>query len=146
MSKGKQTSSEDIAKVIKHLVANPEASLRDVEKDTWVEYQTVNNIKKNMAFEVSKKSDIIADIVDSDKEMIQIANSLSLHKFKHMAKQVEDNPDKALELSEVKVLSEIADKSTKRVSIFWGDATDKNWGLKLPAVIEIVQPEKVEND
>jgi len=143
MSRGKETSSKDIARVIKYIVSNPEASLRDVERATWIPFKTVDNIKNNLALEAVDKSEIIAGIIDSDKEIIQLANDISLHKFTQMADAIKDNPKDEVKLSDVKVLSEIADKSTKRVSIFWGEATDKNWGLKLPTVIEVIQPENI---
>jgi len=134
MAKWKATSSADKAKVIKELVTNPDASLRDVERTTWVHNSTVRLIKQNDAPEIAEKSQIVADIVSMDKEIIHIANELSLSKFKHL-------DFNELKLNDIKIVSEIADKSTKRVATFWWDITDKDWWLKQQDVVfQIINP------
>lgn len=118
MAKWKATSSEDKAKVIKEIVTNPDASLRDIEKTTWVDKDTVSNIKKNDAAEIADKSELIAKILDKDREIMDLQADLSLDKFRHLKWKAKD-----LSISEHKTLSEIAEKSTKRTSVFKEDWT-----------------------
>lgn len=61
--RGKKTDSESIVKVITAKIKNPDASLRDIEKETWINHATAWDILKNETDEVltssSKKQELM---------------------------------------------------------------------------------------
>ena len=72
MSKGKTTSSINKAKVIQEKIANPDNSLRDLEKKTWVNYRTVWRTIKQDLSQVVTQSEHIANLIDTNQEILNI--------------------------------------------------------------------------
>lgn len=66
MAVGKKTSSKKRAEVINAKISNPDLSLRDMEKETGVNYETVRKILKEDLGSFLTSSDTIAKLVEQN--------------------------------------------------------------------------------
>ena len=136
----------DKAKNIKALKAellkNPLQTEEELWRKIWIARGSVNRLKDEMSEIVTnaKDSDIL-EITDEDKLIIQMSQAISRHSLWTIINKLDEDPSYALDLREAKTASEIAKESTARFSLFRWSATDDQWGLKAPAVINIVSPE-----
>lgn len=121
------------------LIKNPLQTEEELAKKIWIARWSVNRLKDEMSEIVTnaKNSDIVA-ITDTDREIIELSQFLSKSKLLNMKMKFIEEWD--LELRDVKTWSEIAKESTARYTLFRWSATDDQWWLKTPAVIEILNP------
>ena len=68
--RGKSTSTKDKKKVIKAKLNNPEISLRDIEKETWINYQNAKNIIDDIP-ELLTTFDKEKKMIDDKKELVK---------------------------------------------------------------------------
>lgn len=129
--RGKRTDIETKAIVIEAKLRNPEASLRDIEKETDVNYQTVSDILDEVP-EVLTSSDNGERIIETMDEIItEIAEITRL--------AINPIRDKVIEwkltVSDLKSLNEIAKNNFDRKQILTGKPTDIHkidWLSQLP--------------
>lgn len=125
----------DKAKNIKalknELLKNPLQTEEELWKKIWIARWSVNRLKEEMSEIVTnaKNSDII-EITEEDKFIIQMSQAISRHSLWTIINKLDEDPSYVLELREAKTASEIAKESTSRYSLFRGNVTDENWGLK----------------
>ena len=134
MAQGKKTSTQDKAKVIKLKVKDIDKTIKEIEKETWVSNSVVSSILRDNLGKLREESQVIADIIDWDKTVLELWGIIEQQHFFNVIKKLA-NWD-ALETPEVKMLAEIREKAGRRYTLFAWDATDDKWGLKDTTAIE----------
>ena len=99
---------------------NPTANTRELAKIAGVSKGTVNNKLGELR---QVKDEAILWICDKDMEIVTKAQEEILRRL---------NSQKELTKMKTSEISSVAEASTKRYTIFRGNATDKNWGLNNP--------------
>ncbi|RAL57314.1 hypothetical protein BSK20_03500 [SR1 bacterium human oral taxon HOT-345] len=99
---------------------NPMASTRELAKIAGVSKGTVNNKLGELR---QVKDEAILGICDKDMEIVTKAQEEILRRL---------NSQKELTKMKTSEISSVAEASTKRYTIFRGNATDKNGGLNNP--------------
>lgn len=107
---GKKTSSEDIVNVITAKLSNPDLSLRDLEKETWVNYRTNKDILDNNLPEVLTNSNKAKTLFDYNLDIInewarKIAEAMKIL-----------NP---VDIKDTKEYQTIVDTSFKQNQLMW---------------------------
>ena len=131
MARGKKTSSELKAEVISSKIQNPDLSLRDIEKKTWVSKSTGKDILDNDMQEVRTSSDKITDLVD-------VNISIMVDWKKVIAKIVSDLADDSKEssvvingMSDVRSLSSVLEDAFKQNQLLTWWATERQEVIEL---------------
>ena len=75
MAKWKATSVKDKAAVINAKLNNIDASTRDIEKETWVNYSTASRILNKNLKQVATHSEELAKLVDINTKIINAGKS-----------------------------------------------------------------------
>jgi len=127
--------AKNTAKVLKEVIKNPLSSERKIAKESWVSKSSVNRAMQEVG-QIGAKSEIILEICDLDinlvkKWLIELDRRIS---DKRELKQIK-----------AKELSDIMRDSAWRYTIFKWNVTDKEWWTKLPAVIQIINPNEENN-
>lgn len=114
--RGKNISSEDKIKVINAKLNNPEKSLRDIEKETWVNRQSSKRILDDTPEIVTScdKWAIILDRLDTIIDNITIITEEATKKY------IES---KELTIKDIKDLNDIAKTNFERKQLLTGKAT-----------------------
>lgn len=128
MSRGKKTDSKKIAEVIKVKTENVDLSSRDIEKKTGVSNSVVSTIIKEELGQVRSKSEVIAEIIDNDREFIELASTMGTNKLRKLIQNSVQWRD--LDLSELDKIVSMAEKIFKRFTLLQGDMTNPEWGMK----------------
>ena len=115
--RGKKTSSEDVAAVIAAKIKNPDASLRDIEKETWVNYRTNKRILDEELKEVVTSSHKKRDLLDVNLEMIVTASEKVAKAMKDM-----DPAD----IREAKVMQDIVETAFKQNRLIQWESTENH--------------------
>lgn len=105
------------AKVIKELIKNPSLTERELAKKAWISKTSAHNHKEELG-QIWPKGEILARVLENDKEIMDLVAWLNVREFKKISKK-----EWVIELNDLKIMSDIAEKSTKRYAIFW----DKEW-------------------
>ncbi|MCP4523278.1 MAG: hypothetical protein GY828_03595 [Candidatus Gracilibacteria bacterium] len=116
-NRGKKTSSEKVAAVITAKIKNPDASLRDITKETGVNPQTVSDIQKKEMGEVLTSSDKKRDLLDVNLEIIINASEKVAGAMKNM------NPE---DIREAKVMQDIVETAFKQNRLLQGESTENH--------------------
>jgi len=105
-------------KVIKEVIKEPLQSQRDVAKKAGVSLWTANRILKELE-QSWTESNILDKILEMDDKIIALSNWMTLE-------MIEDkiNNKEKLTIQEQKIISDIANNSTKRKAIFWDGNKD----------------------
>lgn len=128
---------KNIAKVAKELLTNPLQTEREVAENTWIWRWTVNRAKQELE-QNGAKDDRILWITDTDLSIVTIGQ-------REIEKRL--NTKEELEKMRTVEISQVIKESTARYSLFRGNATDEQWGLKLPDVtFQIINPNGNEED
>ena len=127
--------AKSISKVAETLVNNPLLSEREIAEETWLGNWTVNRAKQQLE-QIGAKNEDIIQITDTDKKAIQLAQRIVIQSLE---KHVELSEASGwLDLQEALKASWLAKESTARYSLFRGNATDEQWGLKWIDSIDIL--------
>ncbi len=132
MAQWKATDVKTKAKILKEKIKNPDASIIDIEKKVNVNKDTVNKTIKEELKNLPSKSELIAKIIDNDKELLSIWTELSLDSFRHLSQKLKEKKETLL-LNDIKTVNDILDKAKSRVALFGWDVTNSEWWLKLEA-------------
>ncbi len=97
--RGKTTSSEDKAKVIRAKINNPDLSTRDIEDITWINRETNRKIIKEDLPWVVSTSDTIANLIDVNNRILNITWELLLTKLENWEKVRIDEVIKSRDLA-----------------------------------------------
>ena len=120
MPKKRADKKKNVSKVAKELVKNPNASEREIAKNTWVSKSSVNRAKTEMG-QTGAKDKTIIDITNKDIKIVKLAQSIIEDKL---------NDKEAVKWMRITDVSKVAADSEKRYSIFRWSVTDQSWGLK----------------
>ncbi len=118
MAKGKQTKLSDKKKVIKAKLEDPESSLRDIEKKTWIPKSTVDTTLKEIPNIVGTSLDKWAKIMEAIDEIIE--NSTEIAR-RHLS-VLRDKKD--ISTRDVKTVTEIQESYFKKKQLLEGKPTD----------------------
>jgi len=108
------------AKVIKEVIKEPIQSQRQVADKAWIGLATANRILKELE-QNGTESKILDDILGMDDNIIALSNWITLDIIKD---KIANN--KELSLNDIKLISELANNSTKRKAIFWNSGKDND--------------------
>lgn len=111
------------AKVIAVKLSNPLASEREVADKAWVSNGTahalIKDIEQNWAIIDNTKIDAIERIIETDKNIVELAQA-------ELQRRIKETPK---DISTRDIIAS-ADTSAKRYSLFKWSATDDEWWLK----------------
>ena len=128
----------NIAKVAKIALKEPLLTRDEIAEKAWVSQWTASNVLKELD-ETWRKSPEIIKITTKDKRAIELAQIIieqSLEKYVEMSEAAW-----WLEMNEALRAAWLAKEATARYTLFWWEATDKDWWMKLPDVtFQIVNP------
>lgn len=114
-------SKKNTIKVVKVVLADPTKSQREIAKQAWVAVWTVN-AKLNQLEQVASKSDFIQRVLANDAKIIELWQKIIHDKLS------DEKYVKTLRPTEV---SQVIKENTARYTLFKGDVTDDEWGLKI---------------
>lgn len=120
MTKSKKERPDKIrnqAKVAWELLKDPLATTREIAKRAWVSRQSVSTHAKQVWHSLTK-SDLIEEIIKKDITIVSLAQDEIMRRLAV--------PDK----EKTRDIISAADTSAKRYSLFKGDATDENGGMR----------------
>lgn len=124
MPRGKQTSSEDKAKVISKKIENPDLSLRDIERETGVNYVTTKEILDKDLWNVLTSSNKLVKLVDTNIEIMNDGKEI----IKRIVQDIKNNRDGGIKINgmqDVKSLSSIIEDAFKQNQLLtWGKTED----------------------
>lgn len=123
----KKTDAKKKAKIIKEKMKNIDATTEEIAKKTRTSKAVVSRTLNNELEQLGTKSDYIAKIIDTDKEIMELANEIALNQLKYL-KDFQNS--KEISTYEVKTVCDIAEKSFKRYTLLKWNVTDSEWGLK----------------
>lgn len=118
--RGKKTRDEDIEAVKIAKIKDPQKSLRDIEKETWVNYVTVSEIIDEIPEDLtgSNKWDKILNTMDEIISEIADITRLAINPIRTKVN------DWTLSVSDLKQLNDIAKNNFDRKQILTGKPTD----------------------
>lgn len=124
--------SKDKAKVITSKVADPDKSLRQIEKETWVNYSTAWKIIKQNLPKLATHSEEMARLVDLNTEIINLGKKRLMEDIK--SAEVKSWTDRAS-------MNKIIDDAFKQSQLitWWNTENIQNKNIEM---IEIVKPEE----
>lgn len=127
--KKKNITAKKIQKIIKEKIKNPDMPIREISKKTNVSKSSVDRLLKQNLGQIGTKSDYIAKILDSDKEIMDLANEVIISKIKFI-KEIQKVDNREVWIGVVEAIVDIAEKSFKRYTLLKWNVTDSEWGLK----------------
>ena len=101
------------AKVIKEVIKDPLGTQRQTAEKAWVGLGTANRILQELE-QNGTESQILDDILKMDDNIIALSNWITFDTIKEKIENWE-----TLSLNDTKIISELANNSTKRKAIFW---------------------------
>lgn len=124
----RKTDIKKKARIIKEKIKNINATTEEIAKKTKTSKAVVSRTLNSELEKIGTKSDYIAKIIDTDKEIMDLTNEIALVEIK----KIRENQKfwKWLNLYEVKTVTDIAEKSFKRYTLLKWNVTDSEGGLK----------------
>ena len=119
MAQGKKSRQEDKAKIVELKINDPQLSLRDIAKETWLWKDTVNKTINEIPEQLKTSSDngdIIINKLDKTIDMIQQVIENNVHRL------LEENEQ--LKAKDMKALSDIQKQNFERKQILTWKPTD----------------------
>ena len=119
------------AKIVKQVLKKPLSTQRELAKKAGVSKTTVQQHIKELNM---TKDDRIIDLCDKDIEIVKKTIELSEYFLNWLVEWINDSISKwekvTVERDDVEQARKISETSTKRYTIFRGDITDEQWGMK----------------
>lgn len=113
---------KNVGKVAEALINNPNKTVREIAKETWIGSSTVQRAKVEVA-QTGTKDETIAYIVDKSKERIKTAQAI-------FDRYIQESSQKeTLEYKDVTLVKDIVKDDLWRVTVLWGNVTDESWWL-----------------
>lgn len=119
---------KNIEKVAKERLLNPLATTREIEEITWIDHSTVSRIDWQLQQTATKDGRILS-ITDKDLSIVEKGQQ-----------EIDRRLSDSQELAKMRTneISTVLKDSTARYSLFRGNATDEQGGLKNIETIEIL--------
>lgn len=113
---------KNVGKVAEALINNPNKTVREIAKETWIGSSTVQRAKVEVA-QTGTKDETIAYIVDKSKERIKTAQAI-------FDRYIQESSQKeTLEYKDVTLVKDIVKDDLWRVTVLWGNVTDESGWL-----------------
>ena len=113
---------KNVGKVAEVLIKNPNKTVREIAKETWIGSSTVQRAKVEVA-QSGTKDETIAYIVDKSKERIKTAQAI-------FDRYIQESSQKEiLEYKDVTLVKDIVKDDLWRVTVLGGNVTDEQGGL-----------------
>jgi len=113
---------KNVGKVAEALINNPNKTVREIAKETWIGTSTVQRAKVEVA-QTGTKDETIAYIVDKSKERIKTAQAI-------FDRYIQESSQKEiLEYKDVTLVKDIVKDDLWRVTVLWGNVTDESGWL-----------------
>jgi len=113
---------KNVGKVAEALINNPNKTVREIAKETWIGTSTVQRAKVEVA-QTGTKDETIAYIVDKSKERIKTAQAI-------FDRYIQESSQKeTLEYKDVTLVKDIVKDDLWRVTVLWGNVTDESGWL-----------------
>lgn len=113
---------KNVWKVAEALINNPNKTVREIAKETWIWSSTVQRAKVEVA-QSGTKDETIAYIVDKSKERIKTAQAI-------FDRYIQESSQKEiLEYKDVTLVKDIVKDDLWRVTVLWGNVTDESGWL-----------------
>lgn len=113
---------KNVGKVAEALINNPNKTVREIAKETWIGSSTVQRAKVEVA-QTGTKDETIAYIVDKSKERIKTAQAI-------FDRYIQESSQKEiLEYKDVTLVKDIVKDDLWRVTVLWGNVTDESGWL-----------------
>lgn len=113
---------KNVGKVAEALINNPNKTVREIAKETWIGTSTVQRAKVEVA-QSGTKDETIAYIVDKSKERIKTAQAI-------FDRYIQESSQKEiLEYKDVTLVKDIVKDDLWRVTVLWGNVTDESGWL-----------------
>lgn len=125
MPRGKKTRQADQVKVIKAAIADPEASSRDIEKQTWIKKDTVIRIIDNVPEIVATSWDKGETIIEAIDKIINDVTQVTRWHLEQIKNK------KEITTKDLKLLVDIKDSSFKHKQLLEWKPTDILWGVEM---------------
>ena len=119
MAQGKRTRDEDKSAIIKSKLLDPQKSLRDIEKETGINRETVSDIIDSIP-ELLTSSDYGKKIIEDMDEIVSDIATITRLSVKPIVAKVNDW---TLSINDIKSLNEIARNNFDRSQLLKGKAT-----------------------
>lgn len=129
MARWKTTSSELKAKVISSKIKNPDMSLRDIQKETWVSKSTGKDILDNDLQEFRTSSDKITNLVDVNISIMTDWKKVIAKIVSDLADDTKESDIKINGMSDVKSLSSVLEDAFKQNQLLQDRPTENINGL-----------------
>lgn len=126
--------AKNIAKVAKVALKEPLLSRDEIAEKAWVWAWTASRALAELD-ETGRKSPDIIRITNKDKKAIELAQTIieqSLEKYVEMSEAAW-----WLDMNEAIRAASLAKEATARYSLFWWDATDKDWWMNQTVTIQM---------
>ena len=107
----RKTKLKDKAKVITTKLGDTDKTLKEIEQETGVNYETARKIIKEDLPEVLKSSDILAKIVSEDLRIIYATTQIA-RRFTEETLEAE-----VLDKKSVQIVNSLADSAMRRLSL-----------------------------
>lgn len=120
----------NVGKVAEVLAKNPQATVREIAQDIGLSKSATHRATQEVG-QSGTKDETIAYIVGSSKNRIKKAQEI----FDRYITEVEEK--EKLERSDVTLVKDIVKDDLARVTVFWWDVTDDNWGLNAEALAKM---------
>ena len=108
------------SEVVKALIKEPTLTERELAKKTWLGNWTAHRHKKELE-QNGAESNILDRVLEMDDQIMDLSNQITLQKIMEEAPKDEEGNIivSSLSLSDVKMIWDLANNSTKRKAIFW---------------------------
>lgn len=118
-----KVKAKNVWKVAEIKAIDPNATQREISKQSWLAQNTVIKAEKELSQNWSK-DETIAYIVWASKDRLK--------RIQHIMDRFIDETEAKEELSrwDTALIKEIAKDDMARITVLWGKVTDDNWGLK----------------
>ncbi len=117
--KQRRDSKKNLAKVARVVLKKPTATQREIAEDTWLGLGTVNSKVEQLE---QVKTPFIDLITDMDARIIKRGLEIIEEKL---------NDEKYIKTLKPTEISQVIKENTARYTLFKGNVTDKDWGLKI---------------
>ena len=121
--KPRTDKKKNVWKVAEILAKNPNKTDREIAKETGIWKSTVNRAKEELG-QTGAKDETIAYIVWSAKDRLKRISGI----FDRYIWEVEEKPE--INAFDMRTIKDIAKDDQARITVLWGNITDKDGWLK----------------
>ena len=126
--RGKRIDNKTRANLITKRINEDEKTVSELAKEVWIKERTAHHILNTEFAEVCEKSDKVAKIIDTNNEIIALADK--------RIKQMLQNEEETIKISE---LVQVRDSGFKQNQLVTGKSTENLWIVSISTIIQEIQ-------